>query len=253
MKHLFRAVVVAAVCGVVVPLLPAQPPPGGGPGQPPGGFGGPGGPGGPGGMMGGPRKIVAQFDADKDGKLNADERKAAREFLKKDGGGRKGMFGGKGPPGGFGGKGKADPPKPGPKVAPADVKAYPAAGLYDPAVLRTLFLDIPGTDWEAEMADFYHTDVELPATLNVDGKSYPNVGVHFRGMSSFFTVGAVPNMLASVGGDVLYVDSEEFDHRGLGKRRTLIVDRKEGSNASLRVATGSEPADDALDICDTGS
>ncbi len=71
--------------------------------------------------------------------------------------------------------------------------------------------------------------------------------------SSFFTVGAVPNMLASVGGDVLYVDSEEFDHRGLGKRRTLIVDRKEGSNASLRVATGSEPADDALDICDTGS
>src|SRR5438094_188418 len=47
----------------------------------------PGGPGGPGGF-GGVRektKLVKQFDKDGDGRLNAAERKAAREFLQKEG------------------------------------------------------------------------------------------------------------------------------------------------------------------------
>jgi len=75
------------------------------------------------------RKLVKQFDKDNDGRLNNDERKAAREFIKKSGGGGKGGFGGFGGfggggkggfggPGGFG-RGKMDPPKPGPSVTPA--------------------------------------------------------------------------------------------------------------------------------------
>src|SRR4029077_8888660 len=135
---------------------------------------------GPGGgpMMGGKRAIVSQFDKDGDGKLNKEERTAAREFLKKNTGGR-GFF----PKGGFG-KGKQDPPKPGPKVTPADVKNYPDAALYEPTVLRTIFLQFEDDEWEAELADFYHTDVEIPATMTVDGKTFSNVGVHFRGASS---------------------------------------------------------------------
>jgi spore coat protein CotH len=35
---------------------------------------------------------------------------------------------------------------------------------------------------------FYRTDVEVPATLTIDGQRYRDVGVHFRGMSSFFSV-----------------------------------------------------------------
>ncbi len=166
----------------LVPVLaqPPQEPPEKG-GQPPekGGpppFGGP--------MMGGKRLVVSQFDKDGDNKLNKDERVAAREFLKKNNAGR-GFF----PKGGFG-KGKQDPPKPGPKVAPADVKNFPDATLYEPTVLRTIFLQFEDNDWEAEMADFYHTDVSIPATMTVDGKTYPNVGVGFRGASSYFTVGA---------------------------------------------------------------
>ncbi len=156
--------------------------------QPPGGFGPPGfGPGGPGGPMGQPRKLVKQFDKDGDGRLNAAERKAAREFLKKEGGGR-----GFGPPGfgppGFGRRGDRDPPKPGPRLRPSEVKTYPDAGLYEPTVLRTLFLDFEEPDWEAELQEFHGTDVQVPATLTVDGKTYPNVGVHFRGMSSYMTV-----------------------------------------------------------------
>jgi len=141
-----------------------------------------GGPGGKGGFgpMGGPeRKIVKEFDKNKDGWLNADERKAARETAKS--GGRKG---------GFGKKGNQEPPTAGPKVAVADAKTYPDANLYDPTVLRTLFLEFENQDWESELEDFHGTDVDVPATLTVDGKKYPNVGVHFRGMSSYGGVSA---------------------------------------------------------------
>ncbi|MBY0228270.1 MAG: CotH kinase family protein [Gemmataceae bacterium] len=150
-----------------------------------GGFGGPGGQ---------KRQLVSKFDKDGDGKLNADERAAAREWLKENGGGG-GPFG----KGGFGkgkggwGKGKGrEPGKPGPKVAVADVKPADAKKpMYDPGTLRTFFLEFDNKkDWEAELADFYRTDVEVPATLVVDGRKYPGVGVRFRGMSSYFSVPA---------------------------------------------------------------
>ena len=36
-----------------------------------------------------------------------------------------------------------------------------------------------------KLEDFHGTDVDVPAKLTVDGKTYPDVGVHFRGMSSY--------------------------------------------------------------------
>ncbi len=88
----------------------------------------------------------------------------------------------------FGRGGNQAPPEAGPKIAPADVKSYASEPLYDSKVLRTLFLEFENPDWEKELGDFYHTDVDVPAKLTVDGKVYPDVGVHFRGMSSFMMV-----------------------------------------------------------------
>ena len=56
------------------------------------------------------------------------------------------------------------------------------------ATLRTVFLQFENADWEKELAAFNNTDVEVPATLTVDGKTYKDVGVHFRGASSFMMV-----------------------------------------------------------------
>jgi hypothetical protein len=166
------------------------------PGGPPrdvvvqGGPGGPGGLGPPGGfgMMGQETKLVKQFDQDGDGRLNTAERQAAREHLKQERANRPGPGG----PGGmrFPGGGQNHPPgKPGEKISPADVKSFPGKPLYDPLTLRTFFLEFESADWEKELADFNNTDVELPAKLTVDGKTYADIGVHFRGMSSF---GMVP-------------------------------------------------------------
>ena len=81
---------------------------------------------------------------------------------------------------------------PGPKLSPTSpsVKKYANEPLYDPTVLRTLFFQFENDDWEKEMMAFNNTDVEVPATLTVDGKTYKNVGLHFRGMSSFMGVPA---------------------------------------------------------------
>src|SRR5437867_9514568 len=101
-------------------------------GPPPFSPGGPGGGvfGGPGGMQD-ETKLVKQFDKDGDQRLNAAERKAAFEFLQKEraeGRGRRGPGGPGGGRGGFGGRGEnQEPPQPGPKLAPADVKSFPDA------------------------------------------------------------------------------------------------------------------------------
>jgi CotH kinase protein/EF hand len=144
---------------------------------------GPPGMGGPGGPMGQERKLLKEFDKDGNGHLDTAERKAARDSIKAaPGGGRR--FG---PPGGMFGGGD-EKGKPGPKVAKADAPSFAGKPLYEPTVLRTLFLDFEGDGWEPEMAAFYNSDVEVPATLTADGRTYKDVGVHFRGASSFFAV-----------------------------------------------------------------
>jgi spore coat protein CotH len=167
-------------------------------------FGGPGGPGpggpgfgGPGGPGGEKRAILTQFDANKDGWLNAEEREPARKWLADNpGGGRGGPFGrggggrgnrgGRGGLGGFGGFGRrTQPTSPGEKVAVAEVPPLTSTDLYDTTVVRTLFLTFDSDAWEAELEAFHNTDVDVPATLTVDGREYQNVGVRFRGMSSY--------------------------------------------------------------------
>ena len=156
--------------------------------QPPDFFPGPGGFGPGRGGFGGvrePVKLVKQFDQNGDKVLDAGERKAARAYLAMQPQGRGRGFGGRGP---FGRGGNQEPPSPGPKLTVGDVKQYSNEPLYDMKVLRTLFLEFEDADWEKELADFYHTDVDVPAKLTVDGKVYRDVGVHFRGASSFMMV-----------------------------------------------------------------
>jgi spore coat protein CotH len=165
-------------------------------------------------------EVVKQFDKDGDQRLNAAERKAAREFVVKEraeGRGRRGSGGPGGRRGGFGGpRNQAQsPPEPGKKLTPSDVKSYPDAPLYDPQTLRTIFIEFENADWEKELADFHNTDVEVPAKVTVDGKTYLDVGVHFRGMSSYGTVGEGFKRSLNL--------SMDFAHQGqnLGGYRTL--------------------------------
>jgi len=132
-------------------------------------------------------KWFADWDSEKSGSLaEAKVREGLDAVLPRPtfGGGR-----GPGGPGGRGRGGNQEVPQPGPKLAPTDVATFPNAPLYDRQTVRTFFLEFENPDWEKELADFYHTDVEVPAKLTVDGKTYRHVGVHFRGTSSYIMAG----------------------------------------------------------------
>ena len=122
-----------------------------------------------------PEKLLAQFDTDEDGKLTRNERQAALETR---------------------GEGNVTPLNEASlkESVQNDVQSSLAAApadsppLYDAYTLRTLYLRFHHEDWYEQMNAFYRTDIEVPAELIVDGKVYPEVGVHFRGSSSYFTV-----------------------------------------------------------------
>jgi CotH protein len=134
------------------------------------------------GMRGMPqvdRKIAKDFDKDRDGRLDRAERASAREWLRTQPGAGFGRFGG---------RAIASHREPGIRLRPSDVRAYPNAPLYDQQTLRTVFLTFENADWPDELAAFYRTDVDVPATVVADGKTYPDVGVHYRGNSSYRSV-----------------------------------------------------------------
>jgi hypothetical protein len=247
-SNLWVTIVQAALLGVVLglaaymlitsllhPSARAQAPlPAGGrqtgPPTGPGGFGGgfPGGPGGP------ERKVVAQFDKNGDKRLDAAERKAAREALAADPG--PGRFGGFGRRGGFpGGRGTV-PGTPGAHLTPADVKVYSDAPLYDLSTLRTFFLQFENADWEQELAAFHNTDVDVPAVVTVDGKIYKNVGVHFRGSSSYMMVPEGSKRSLNLAFD--FADEKQQ----IGTYRTLNLLNSNGDPTFLRTVLYTEIA-----------
>jgi hypothetical protein len=138
-------------------------------------------------------KLHARFDRNADGHLDREERAAARDYVQQDGvrparrgpGGRGGFPGGRGP-----GGGASEPSSPGIPLKESDVTLFDQEPLYAPGVLRTLFLTFENADWEKELEAFRDTDVEVPAAVRVDGKVYRDVGVHFRGQSSYMMVRA---------------------------------------------------------------
>ena len=128
-----------------------------------------------GGFNGRPMALRDQFDKNDDGWLNAEERSAARQHLASLGYRSRVRSGA--------------PTAKGQTLTPSDVQIYPDRPFYDERVLRTLFLTFEETDWERELHEFNGTDVDVAATLMVDGKTYRDVGVRFRGLSSY---GGVP-------------------------------------------------------------
>jgi hypothetical protein len=135
-------------------------------------------------------KLAKQFAKNGEKLLTSEERKAARAYLESQGM-EAGGFGGFGSRmfGAFGRSNAASAGiEKGRTLLPKNVVSYPDAPLFDPGVFRTFFLTFEDADWEDQLMDFKYTDVDVPATLVVDGRTYKDVGVHFHGSSSFFLV-----------------------------------------------------------------
>jgi hypothetical protein len=153
-------------------------------------------------------ELVKEFDKDGDGRLNSAERHAALKYLEANPGIRKKERGPRGGP--------KKPPPPGPHLTPADVKSYPASvSLFDADTMRTLFLEFEGADWEKQLAAFHRTDVLVPAKMVVDGKTYRDVGVHFRGNNSFSWVSDGWKRSITLAFDFVHPNQTVHGYRGL--------------------------------------
>jgi hypothetical protein len=181
------------------------------------------------------RKILKDFDKDGNNRLDAVERTAARQWLLTQGGDRRGGFGR------FGG-GPMETPAPGMRLAPGGVRSYPGAPLYDVRTLRTIFLTFENANWEPELRAFYRTDVDVPAAVVVDGKTYRDVGVHFRGNSSYR--GVPEGLKHSLN---LTFDLADHDQR-LGGYRTLNLLNSHNDATFVRTVLYSEVARHYLPI-----
>ena len=122
--------------------------------------------------------LVEKFDADGNGHLDRAERDLAREAIPARSERRR--------------RGPAPVNTPRPeasedslRLTPEQVKKFEDLGLYDPNALRTFFFEIEGDDWHNELTAFHGTDVEVPAVLTVDGKRIGDVGLSYRGNTSF--------------------------------------------------------------------
>jgi hypothetical protein len=193
------------------------------------------GPGGPGGMQG-DVQLVRFFDKDGDGRLNPEERRAAFAFV-----GRQNRDRGPGGfPGGSNRDGANQAPPPGRKLSPTEVESFPGVPLYDAQTVRTCFLEFEDADWEKQLVAFHRTDVEVPAKLMVDGKTYRDVGVHFHGMSSFLMVGEGQKHSLVLTLDFIHPDQQ------LGGYRKFILLNSHEDPSFLRTVLALQIARDYL-------
>ena len=169
------------------------------------------------------RPLVRQFDKNADGRLDGPERQAARTWISSQppvgiGALMATIPGGRGALAGLmGGRGFA-PTSPGRRLTPAAGAAASPAPLYDTDTLRTIFLQFENAEWEQELEAFYNTDVDVPAQVTLDGRAYRDVGVHFRGMSSFMMT--PPGSKRSLN---LAIDFAQDDQRIMGYRTLNLL------------------------------
>lgn len=128
-------------------------------------------------------------------------------------------------------------PADGARVRPDDIIPVSTdAGFYDPDVLRTIFIDFARPDWEQQLATRYRTGVDMPATVTIDGRRYDDVGVRFRGSSSYRQVPSGFKRSLNLALDAVHADQE------VGGYRTLNLLNANGDPTFVRTVLYSEIA-----------
>lgn len=146
-------------------------------------------------------RIQQRYDRDGDGMLNARERQTAMMD--------------------FGFDVNGTPPQEvaaARRIKPDQVRHYTLESLYDPLVVRTIFVDFDTPTWEDELAVFKNSDVKVPATLTLDGKVYRDAGISFHGQTSFRMMGTGQKRSLNI--DLNFVHREQ---RLLGNRKLLLL------------------------------
>ena len=60
--------------------------------------------------------------------------------------------------------------------------------FYDPTQIIIIELQFDQADWWEQLEDNYASATDIPCTAVIDGSAYENVGVRFKGQTSYFTI-----------------------------------------------------------------
>ena len=80
-------------------------------------------------------------------------------------------------------------------------------GLYDKSTVKNVYLDFAQTDYWTQLTNNYASETNIAATMIYDGVTYPNVGVRFRGNTSYTQIGT--SQKKSFGVDMDFVDTTQ--------------------------------------------
>lgn len=58
-------------------------------------------------------------------------------------------------------------------------------GLYNDKVVKRIDLNFSQANWQSLLTQNYNSKTDIPATLTMEGKTYPNVGVRYKGQTSY--------------------------------------------------------------------
>jgi len=58
-------------------------------------------------------------------------------------------------------------------------------GLYNDKIVKRIDLNFSQTNWQSLLTQNYNSKTDIPATLTIDGKAYPKVGVRYKGQTSY--------------------------------------------------------------------
>ncbi len=69
-----------------------------------------------------------------------------------------------------------------------NIGGYADDGLYDESIIREIYLEFSQANYWQLLEDNYDSGADLAATLTMDGIIYPNVGVRFKGQTSYIMI-----------------------------------------------------------------
>lgn len=104
----------------------------------------------------------------------------------------------------------------------------PATGLYDSAIIRDVKLTFSQPNFWTLLTNNYQSQTEIPADLEIDGVTYPSVGVRFRGNTSYTQLGTSQKKSFKIS-----VDFTDTNQRVMGYR-SLKLNNEFGDQSFLR-------------------
>ncbi len=80
-------------------------------------------------------------------------------------------------------------------------------GLYDKSTVKNVYLNFAQADYWTQLTNNYASETNIVANMIYDGITYPNVGVRFRGNTSYTQIGT--SQKKSFGVDMDFVDTTQ--------------------------------------------